>query len=149
LNIYGTLFYSWYYNSLDEVSINANYNYKFLNANISYYLKSNFNDNGINKIVENSSNYLKAGFSNDFRWFSLTSSIGYDIKNNVVLNWDIGIFKKVRCFGIGLKFVNRRRPVLTSNPDDPLKIYENNYVKLELDFSPITKANITYRQLKQ
>ncbi|WP_121756896.1 LPS-assembly protein LptD [Helicobacter felis] len=149
LNIYGTLFYSWYYNSLDEVSINANYNYKFLNANISYYLKSNFNDNGINKIVENSSNYLKAGLSNDFRWFSLTSSIGYDIKNNVVLNWDIGIFKKIRCFGIGLMFVNRRRPVLTNDPADPLRVYENNYVKLELDFSPITKTNITYRQLKQ
>ncbi|CCB80553.1 outer membrane protein Imp, required for envelope biogenesis / Organic solvent tolerance protein precursor [Helicobacter bizzozeronii CIII-1] len=149
LDIYGTLFYSWYYNSIDEVSINANYTRKFLSANISYYVKKNFNDNGINKIVQNTSNYLKAGLSNDFRWFALNASVGYDIENNVILNWRVGLFKKIRCFGVGLEFVNQRRPVLTSNPNDPLRVYENNYIKLTLDFSPITKTNITYRQLKR
>ncbi|WP_104741499.1 LPS-assembly protein LptD [Helicobacter ailurogastricus] len=149
LDIYGTIFYSWYYNSLEEVSINANYIRKFLSANVSYYLKKNFDESSINKISTNNSNYLKAGISNDFRWFSLSASVGYDIQNNVLLNWRVGIFKKIRCFGIGLQFVSQRRPVLTSNPADPLTIYQNNYIKLTLDFSPITKTNITYRSLKR
>ncbi|GMB89464.1 Outer Membrane LPS transport protein LptD [Helicobacter ailurogastricus] len=149
LDIYGTVFYSWYYNSLEEVSINANYIRKFLSANVSYYLKKNFDESSINKISTNNSNYLKAGISNDFRWFSLSASVGYDIQNNVLLNWRVGIFKKIRCFGIGLQFVSQRRPVLTSNPADPLTIYQNNYIKLTLDFSPITKTNITYRSLKR
>ncbi|CRF47569.1 Outer membrane protein Imp, required for envelope biogenesis / Organic solvent tolerance protein precursor [Helicobacter heilmannii] len=149
LDIYGTVFYSWYYNSLEEVSINANYHRKFLSANLSYYLKKNLGVGGINKISTNNSNYLKAGISNDFRWFSLNASVGYDIQNNVILNWRVGIFKKIRCFGIGLQFVSQRRPVLTSNPVDPLTIYQNNYVKLTLDFSPITKTNITYRSLRR
>ncbi|GMB90849.1 LPS-assembly protein LptD [Helicobacter ailurogastricus] len=149
LDIYGTVFYSWYYNSLEEVSINANYIRKFLSANVSYYLKKNFDESNINKISTNNSNYLKAGISNDFRWFSLSASVGYDIQNNVLLNWRVGIFKKIRCFGIGLQFVSQRRPVLTSNPADPLTIYQNNYIKLTLDFSPITKTNITYRSLKR
>nr|WP_176485237.1 LPS assembly protein LptD [Helicobacter suis] len=149
LDIYGTIFYSWFYNSLTEASINANYTHKFLSANISYYLKKNFNETALDKISTNNSNYIKAGLSNDFRWFSLMTSVGYDIENNVVLNWNIGIFKKIRCFGFGLEFVNQRRPVLTSNPSDPLRVYENNYVKFTLDFSPITKTSLTYRSLRR
>ncbi len=149
LNIFGNVFYSFYKNRLEEISINANYQRKFLTFNLSYYLKNNYNDSGISKFVENSANYLKAGFSNDFGYFSLSADVGYDIRNNVVLNWNIGIFKKIRCFGIGFQFVNQRRPILTSNSEHPLRVMENNYVKLELDFSPLTKTNVTYRSLKR
>lgn len=148
LDIYGSVFYSFYYNSLDEVALNAMYKRNYMVANLSYYIKRNFNDDGINKIIENSANYLKGGFSNDFGYFGLSASAGYDIKNNVLLDWDIGIFKNIRCFGIGLKFVNQRRPILTNNPGNPLEVLKNTYIKLELNFSPLTNTALTYRVTK-
>ncbi|WP_180674123.1 LPS assembly protein LptD [Helicobacter sp. 13S00477-4] len=148
LDIYGSIFYSFYYNSLDEIAINAMYKHNYMVANLSYYIKRKFNDEGINKIIENSANYLKGGFSNDFGYFGLSASAGYDIKNNVLLDWDIGIFKNIRCFGIGLKFVNQRRPILTNDPGNPLEVLKNTYIKLELNFVPLTNTGLTYRITK-
>ncbi|GAA7408351.1 hypothetical protein HpCK98_10800 [Helicobacter pylori] len=147
LNIFGNVFYSFYQNRLEEISVNANYQRKFLSFNLSYFLRNNFSS-GINSIVENPADYLKAGFSNDFGYFSMSADVGYDIRNNVVLNWNVGIYKKIRCFGIGFQFVNQRRPILTGDSNQPIRVFENNYVKLELDFSPITKTNVTYRSLQ-
>lgn len=148
LDVYASIFYSFYYNALDEIALNANYKYKYLIANLSYYIKRDFRDDGVNKIVESSANYLKGGFSNDFGYFGLSASAGYDIKNNVLLDWDIGIFKNIRCFGIGLKFVNQRRPILTNDPGNPLEVLKNTYIKLELNFVPLTKTGLTYRITK-
>ncbi|PAF41410.1 LPS assembly protein LptD [Helicobacter sp. 11S02596-1] len=148
LDIYGSIFYSFYYNSLDEIALNATYKHNYMLANLSYYIKRNFNDDGINKIIENSANYLRGSFSNDFGYFGLSASAGYDIKNNVLLDWDIGIFKNIRCFGIGLKFVNQRRPILTNNPGNPLEVLKNTYIKLELNFSPLTTTALSYRITK-
>ncbi|PAF41815.1 role in outermembrane permeability [Helicobacter sp. 11S03491-1] len=148
LDIYGSIFYSFYYNSLDEIALNANYKHNYLLANLSYYIKRKFNDNGINKIIENSANYLKGAVSNDFGYFGLSASVGYDIKNNVLLDWDVGIFKNIRCFGIGLKFVNQRRPILTNDPGNPLEVLKNTYIKLELNFVPLTNTGLTYRVVK-
>ncbi|MDO7253578.1 LPS-assembly protein LptD [Helicobacter cappadocius] len=148
LDMYASIFYSFYYNALDEIALNANYKYKYMIANLSYYIKRDFRDDGINKIVENSANYLKGGFSNDFGYFGLSASAGYDIKNNVLLDWDVGIFKNIRCFGIGLKFVNQRRPILTNDPGNPLEVLKNTYIKLELNFVPLTNTGLTYRITK-
>ncbi|PAF48575.1 role in outermembrane permeability [Helicobacter sp. 12S02634-8] len=145
LDVYGSVFYSFYYNSLDEIALNATYKHNYMVANLSYYIKRNFNDNSINKVIENSANYLKGGFSNDFGYFGLSASAGYDIKNNILLDWDVGIFKNIRCFGIGLKFVNQRRPILTNDPGNPLSVLKNTYIKLEFSFSPLTNTALTYR----
>ncbi len=99
LNIFGNVFYSFYQNRLEEISVNANYQRKFLSFNLSYFLKNNFSS-GINSIVENPADYLKAGFSNDFGYFSMSADVGYDIRNNVVLNWNVGIYKKSVVLGL-------------------------------------------------
>lgn len=145
LDAYGSIFYSFYHNRFDEISLNAQYKKKYLMARLSYYIKRKFGIDGINKVVENSANYLNGSFSNDFGYFGLSASAGYDINNNVLLDWDIGIFKNVRCFGIGLKFVNQRRPILTNNPGNPLKVLQNTYIKLELNFIPLTNTGLSYR----
>lgn len=148
LETYGSIFYSFYYNRFDEISLNAQYKRKYLATKLSYYIKRKFKGNDINKIVENSANYLNGSLSNDFGYFGLSASAGYDINNNVLLDWDIGIFKNIRCFGIGLKFVNQRRPILTNNPGNPLSVLKNTYIKLELNFIPLTNTGLSYRITK-
>lgn len=148
LETYGSIFYSFYYNRFDEISLNTQYKRKYLATKLSYYIKRKFKGNDINKIVENSANYLNGSLSNDFGYFGLSASAGYDINNNVLLDWDIGIFKNIRCFGIGLKFVNQRRPILTNNPGNPLSVLQNTYIKLELKFIPLTNTGLSYRITK-
>lgn len=148
LDIYASIFYSFYYNSLEEIALNASYKHNYWLANLSYYIKRNLIGDGINKLIENSANYINASVSNDFGYFGISAAAGYDIQNNTLLDWNIGIFKNIRCFGIGLKFVQQRRPILTNDPKNPLDVQKNTYIKLELNFVPLTNTGLTYRVTK-
>lgn len=150
LNISTSFFYSFYYNALSEVSASLSYNAGSFSSLLSYYYK----DGGINRgydftsstlTTNTGAHYLRGVLSKDFGIFALSAQVGYDVEKNFLLDWDIGIYKNVRCFGIGLRFVNRRRPILTNNEENPFLIQSDYFVRIVFNFVPLGGSGLSMR----
>lgn len=147
LTLSTSLFYSFYMRRVPEVALTATFKKNYFSSFISYYYKDRQAYDFLTDTIlqQVGSNYLRANISHDFRLFAFSASAGYDINSNTLLDWEIGVFKNIRCFGIGLKFSNRRRPMLTNDPQNPLYIHQDFYIRLMLNFSPLTSAGLTTR----
>ena len=150
LNLSTSFFYSFYYGSLNEISASISYNVGTFSSLLSYYYK----DGGANRGFDLTSNtfttnthahYMRGVLSKDFGVFALSMQAGYDISRDAFLDWDIGIYKNVRCFGIGLKFINRRRPILTKNDDNPFFIQSDYFVRVVFNFVPLGGTGLSMR----
>lgn len=150
LNLSTSFFYSFYYGSLNEISASISYNVGTFSSLLSYYYK----DGGANRGFDLTSNtfttnthahYMRGVLSKDFGVFALSMQAGYDISRDAFLDWDIGIYKNVRCFGIGLKFINRRRPILTNNDDNPFFIQSDYFVRVVFNFVPLGGTGLSMR----
>nr|WP_104697790.1 MULTISPECIES: LPS assembly protein LptD [unclassified Helicobacter] len=155
LELSSILSYSFFYNNLQELSVSASYVKKYLNTSLTYYIKNQFNDITTLK-QETTANYLSFNFSNDFGYFGLNASIGLNFNNlahtrkfsDALTNWSFGIFKNIRCFGIGLRLASQRMPILTNDTTSggyAASVLNNTYVKFEFSFSPLTQTGLTYR----
>lgn len=142
-----SFFYSFYTRKMSELAVTANFKQGAFSSSASYYYKDkeayDFLSNTI--LSQTGAHYLRAIISHDFRVFAFSASAGYDIEKNTLLDWDIGLYKNIRCFGVGLKFVNRRRPILTNDAQNPFYIQQDYYVRLMLNFVPLTSAGLTTR----
>lgn len=150
LNLSTSFFYSFYYGSLNEISASISYNVGTFSSLLSYYYK----DGGANRGFDLTSNtfttnthahYIRGVLSKDFGAFALSMQAGYDISRDAFLDWDIGVYKNVRCFGIGLKFINRRRPILTNNEDNPFFIQSDYFVRVVFNFVPLGGTGLSMR----
>lgn len=150
LNLSTSFFYSFYYGSLNEISASISYNVDTFSSLLSYYYK----DGGANRGFDLTSNtfttnthahYIRGVLSKDFGVFALSMQAGYDISRDAFLDWDIGIYKNVRCFGIGLRFINRRRPILTNNEDNPFFIQSDYFVRVVFNFVPLGGTGLSMR----
>lgn len=150
LNLSTSFFYSFYYGSLNEISASISYNVGTFSSLLSYYYK----DGGANRGFDLTSNtfttnthahYIRGVLSKDFGVFALSMQAGYDISRDAFLDWDIGVYKNVRCFGIGLKFINRRRPILTNNEDNPFFIQSDYFVRVVFNFVPLGGTGLSMR----
>ena len=150
LNISSSFFYSFYHNALTEISTSLSYNAGSFTSLLSYYYK----DGGANRGFDLTSNtltnntqahYLRATLSKDFGIFAFSSQVGYDIDKNLLLDWNIGIYKNIRCFGIGLKFINRRLPILTNNETNPFLIQSDYFVRVIFNFVPLGGTGLSMR----
>lgn len=142
-----SLFYSFYSMKLSEIALSASFTKGYFSAYASYFYKDkqayDFLSNTF--ITQTPAHYVRANLSHDFRLFAFSASAGYDVEKNTLLDWDIGLYKNIRCFGVGLKFVNRRRPILTNNIQNPFYIQQDYYVRVIFNFSPLTSTGLTTR----
>ncbi|MCE3038090.1 LPS-assembly protein LptD [Helicobacter anatolicus] len=148
--------YSFYYQNIQEISISATYNRKYLKSGITYYIKNQFIDITTLKQATTSANYLSFNFSNDFGYFGLNASASLNFNNwgkyrdysTVVTNWSVGIFKNIRCFGFALKLASQRTPILTNDTNSggyASSVLNNTYIKFEFSFVPLAQTGLTYR----
>lgn len=142
-----SLFYSFYSMRFSELALSASFTKGYFSAYASYFYKDkqayDFLSNTF--ITQTGAHYIRANVSHDFRLFAFNASAGYDVEKNTLLDWDMGLYKNIRCFGIGLKFVNRRRPILTNNIQNPFYIQQDYYVRVIFNFSPLTSTGLTTR----
>lgn len=142
-----SVFYSFYAQKFSELAATASFRKGYFSASASYFFKDksayDFLSNTF--ITQTGAHYIRANVSHDFRLFAFGASAGYDVEKNALLDWDIGLYKNIRCFGIGLKFVNRRRPILTNNIQNPFYIQQDYYVRVLFNFSPLTSTGLTTR----
>lgn len=147
LNFSASFFYSFYVKKMSELALATSFSRGAFSASASYFFKDkeayDFLSNTI--LTQAGAQYLRANIAHDFRVFAFSASAGYDTERNTLLDWDIGLYKNIRCFGIGLKFVNRRRPILTNNINNPFYIQQDYFVRLILNFTPLTSAGLTTR----
>ncbi len=148
LNFNLSIFYSWFYSNFTEIGINANYTKGAYAASISYFLKRDDASWSIDPTTltyrpVDSSNYLSASLRGDLGYFGLVADLGYDFRTQNIVNAGIGIYKDIKCFGIGLKVGSNRTPVLTQG--NTISVIDNIYVKAEFKFVPLTTFGYTYR----
>lgn len=140
---------------MQELSISVNYHKKYLNTSLTYYIKNQFLDIETLK-QETTANYLSFNFSNDFGYFGINASASLNFNNlakfqdvsSIVTAWSFGVFKNIRCFGIGLRLASHRTPILTNDASSgnyASSVFNNTYVKFEFSFSPLTQTGLTYR----
>lgn len=147
LNFSASFFYSFYAKKMSELALATSFSRGAFSASASYFFKDkeayDFLSNTI--LTQTGAQYLRANIAHDFRVFAFSASAGYDIEKNTLLDWDIGLYKNIRCFGIGLKFVNRRRPILTNDINNPFYVQQDYFVRLIFNFAPLTSAGLTTR----
>lgn len=147
LNFSASFFYSFYAKKMSELALATSFSHGAFSASASYFFKDkeayDFLSNTI--LTQTGAQYLRANIAHDFRVFAFSASAGYDIEKNTLLDWDIGLYKNIRCFGIGLKFVNRRRPILTNDINNPFYVQQDYFVRLIFNFAPLTSAGLTTR----
>lgn len=155
LDLSGVLSYSFYYENLQELSLSASYNKKYLSTSLTYYIKNQFFDITTLK-QETTANYLSFNFSNDFGYFGLNASASLNFNNlaiekslsSLFASWSLGIFKNIRCFSLGLKLASQRTPILTNDTTSgnyASSVLNNTYVRFEFAFVPLTQTGLTYR----
>lgn len=147
LNLSLSGFYSFYAQEFSELAATAGYHFKYFQGNVSYFYKNKEAYDFISNttIAQTGAQFLRLQLSQDFRYLTLGGSLGYDFDKNTFLDWDIGIYKNIRCFGIGLKFTNRRRPILTNNENNPYMIQQDYLIRLLFNFSPLVGSGLTTR----
>lgn len=148
LNFSLSMFYSWFYSNFTELGVNASYTKGAYAASISYYLKRDDAAWSIDpstlvyKPID-SSNYLSASLRGDLGYFGVVGDLGYDFRTKSIVNIGVGIYKDIKCFGIGLKAGSNRTPVLSQG--NTISVIDNIYVKAEFKFVPLTTFGYTYR----
>lgn len=148
LNFNISFFYSWFYANFTELGVNASYTKGPYAASISYYLKRDDAVWSIDPVTltyrpVDSSNYLSASLRGDLGYFGIVGDLGYDFRTNNIVNVGVGIYKDIKCFGIGLKAGSNRTPVLSQG--NTISVIDNIYVKAEFKFVPLTTFGYTYR----
>ena len=141
LDLKTTLYYSFLYNDIEEVSATIDLNKWHLDTSIGYYYKKLF-------ASENASidaNFLNFSLSNDFGYFAIGGDINYDFLAMQVKDWSVSVSTDVQCFGITLKFAQEYGSILTDNPNRPIETYTNNYIKLEFRLAPLGDTGVSYR----
>lgn len=143
-----SFFYSWFYNGFTELALSATYSKERYAASISYYLKRDdaewsIDPNTLSYRPIDSSNYLSVSLRGDLGYFGVVGNMSYDFKSNILVNLGIGVYKDIRCFGIGIKAGTERTPILIQN--NQINVINNIYAKVEFKFVPITKFGYTYR----
>ncbi len=143
-----SFFYSWFYNNFTELAVNASYTKGAYAASVSYYLKRDDAAWSIDPITlayksVDSSNYLSASIRGDLGYFGLVADLGYDFRTYNIVNLGIGIYKDIKCFGMGVKAGSNRTPILTQG--NSISVIDNIYVKAEFKFVPLTTFGYTYR----
>ncbi|RAX54287.1 hypothetical protein CCY99_04555 [Helicobacter sp. 16-1353] len=143
IDIMTTIFYSHFYNDIEEASLSLNTRFGYFQGNLTYFFKKKFTFNDARiKYTEEAANFLRLRLSNDFGYFALYGDIGYDFKLKYLRDWNIIISKDIRCFGIGLRFANEIVPILTTIGSQTVR---NTYVSLEFRFVPVTATSFSYR----
>ncbi|WP_245945630.1 LPS-assembly protein LptD [Helicobacter didelphidarum] len=148
LYLNASVFYSWFYNSFTEVGLNASYIKDSYAASISYYLKRDDtmwkNDpTTLTFQSVDATNYLSASFRGDLGYFGFVADIAYDFKSKNIINIGFGVYKDIKCFGVGIKAGSNRTPILSQG--NSVSIIDNIYVRAEFKFVPLTSFNYTYR----
>lgn len=147
LNFSASFFYSFFTQKMSELALSASFSRGAFSTSTSYFYKNTESYDYLSNTIltQTGAHYLRANVSHDFRFFAFNASAGYDIEKNTLLDWDMGLYKNIRCFGIGLKFVNRRRPILTNNIQNPFYIQQDYFVRLIFNFAPLTSTGLTTR----
>ncbi|RDU69348.1 LPS-assembly protein LptD [Helicobacter brantae] len=141
LDIKTSLYYSFLYNDIEEVSATIDLEKWHLDTSIGYYYKKLF-------ASENASidaNFLNFSLSNDFGYFAIGGDVNFDFLAMQVKDWSVSISTDVQCFGITLKFAQEYGSILTDNPNRPIETYTNNYIKLEFRLAPLGETGVSYR----
>ncbi len=143
-----SFFYSWFYNNFTELAFNASYAKGAYAASISYYLKRDDASWSIDPTTLtykpiDSSNYLSFSFRGDLGYFGLVADLGYDFRTYNIVSLGVGIYKDIKCFGIGIKAGSNRTPVLTQGNN--ISVIDNVYIKAEFKFVPLTTFSYTYK----
>lgn len=139
LDLKASLYYSFLYHDVEEVSASIDLNKWHLDTSIGYYYK---------KVLEAQSldaNFLNFSLENDFGYFAIGGEVNYDFLAKQVKDWSVSISTDVQCFGITLKFAQEYASVLTDKPDRPIETYTNNYIKLEFRLAPLGETGVSYR----
>lgn len=148
LYLSASFFYSWFYNGITELALNGSYTKGSYAASISYYLKRDdalWTLDPLTLLYRSidSSNYLSASFRGDLGYFGMVADIAYDFRSKNIVNIGLGIYKDIKCFGIGIKAGSNRTPMLSQG--NTISIIDNVYVKVEFKFVPLTTFGYTYR----
>lgn len=148
LNLSASFFYSWFYNNVTELAFSASYMKDSYVASISYYLKRDdalwkFDPVTLAFTSVDATNYLNAAFKGDLGYFGIVGDISYDFRTNNIINLGFGIYKDIKCFGIGIKAGSNRTPILAQG--STINVIDNIYVRAEFKFVPLTTFNYTYR----
>lgn len=143
-----SLFYSWFYSNFTEIGVNASYTKGAYAASISYFLKRDdaawsIDPTTLTYKPIDSSNYLSASLRGDLGYFGLVADLGYDFRTQNIVNMGVGVYKDIKCFGIGLKAGSNRTPMLSQG--NTISVIDNIYVKAEFRFVPLTTFGYTYR----
>lgn len=139
LDLKASLYYSFLYHDIEELSASIDLNKWYLDASVGYYYK---------KVLEAQSldaNFLNFSLENDFGYFAVGGDVNFDFMAKQVKDWSVSISTDVQCFGITLKFAQEFSSVLTDRPDRPIETYTNNYIKLEFRLTPLGESGASYR----
>ncbi|TLE01199.1 LPS-assembly protein LptD [Helicobacter muridarum] len=143
-----SFFYSWFYSGFTELALSATYSKGYYAASISYYLKRDdaqwsLDPNTLNYRPTDSSNYINASIKGDVGYVGIVANMSYDFRSNILVNLGVGIYKDIKCFGIGIKVGSERTPILTQNNN--INVINNLYAKVEFKFVPLTNFGYTYK----
>lgn len=142
LDLKASIYYSFLYKDITEVSANIDLQKWHLKSSLGYYYKKLF----ASKTSSINANFINFSLSNDFGYFSLGGEVNYDFLAHQLKDWSIEISTDIRCFGVSLKFAQEIASVLTDVGNQPLlQSMVNNYVRLEFRFTPLSEVGVAYR----
>lgn len=144
LNVSASAFYSYTRKAFSEASLNASFSRWGLDSSLTYYFKLDplYLASGLYS-AQGNTGFARANLGYDFGYFRLNANVGYDVGLGYLKDWYVTISKDIRCFGIGLKFAQDVRPILTA--DNQITPITNQYVKIEFRFVPLANTGLTYR----
>lgn len=115
------------------------YNEETVTAGISHYYTDEVSNN-----VPQYLSYLTADFSYQYdRNYRIFGEVAYDYQEDVWKRGIIGVLYSERCFDLGIKYVQNRRPISTSaSPTDSIN---ESYLFFTIVLKPIGGSDFNYK----
>jgi len=115
------------------------YNGEVVNAGISHY----YTDQLRNNRAEYASYWTADAAYQYNRNYKIFGNIAYDYTEAILKRNEIGVLYTQRCFDLGIRYVQNRRPVLTnSSANDSV---EDSYIFISIILKPIGGAEFDYK----
>lgn len=139
LSYYNQTSYNHDRNRITKEQNTLRYNDGIVTAGVSHY----YVDEIRNNIIEYASYWtVDAGYqyNRNYRFFGL---LAYDNEENLMKRSEVGFLYSTRCLDLGIRYVQNRRPILTSNTN--ANSVDDSYIFLTLILKPIGGSDFNYK----
>ena len=138
LSIYNDMFYNYDRNAISKALNRVTLNSHSVSATVSHLYEDSFKEKITSKDPQRYTSYITSNFGYVYNsHYSFDALFNYDTIKDEIKSRGVGFMYKSKCLDFGLKYQENRRPITTTDPNNPNSFVYDKFIFLSLVLKPI------------